>query len=139
MLTSSRQRSLPLSVAAAVLICCALALLSPAPLHAYNPRFAVGVPGASPEANWMPAKAVLRKVVHRKPVPFMPYAHVPDYLLVHVTETLECGHTLEIFPGVDPLIAQRRRCQECDRGEVLDVRKKPSGSVRVANVERKRA
>ena len=40
----------------------------------------------------MPAKAALKRVVHRKPVPYMPHAHVPQYLLVYVVETLERGH-----------------------------------------------
>ena len=87
----------------------------------------------------MPAKAALRRVVHRKPVPFRPYAHVPEYLLCHVTETLECGHTVEIFPQSDPLIAVRRRCQVCEEGEGEVVNKKPSVSVGISGVERKRA
>jgi hypothetical protein len=55
----------------------------------------------------------LQKVVHRKPVAFQPHAHVPDYLLCYVVETLACGHTLTTFPQSDPLIAVRRDCKDC--------------------------
>jgi hypothetical protein len=134
------QLRLPLSIAAAVLLFFTLVFLIPSRLHASNSPSAVGVQGASPEDHYMPAKATLRRVVHRKPVPFRPYAHVPEYLLCHVTETLECGHTLEIFPQADPLIAVRRRCQECD-GEQNPIAalKKPSGSVGIPSVRRERA
>lgn len=137
------QLRLPLSIAAAILICFTLAFVAPAPLRASNsPHPAVGVQGASPEASLkMPVKAALKRVVHRKPVPFMPYASEPKYLLVYVIESLECGHRVTVYPQADPLIAARRRCQECDGGEVIaiDALKKPSVSVRFANPERKRA
>ncbi len=84
----------------------------------------------------MQEKAALRKVVHRKPVPFMPYAHVPEYLLCFCVETLECGHTLQTHPQADPLIAVRRRCQLCG-GEKVSLAKKPSQSVRAVPVRSK--
>jgi len=56
---------------------------------------------------------MLQKVVNRKPVPFMPHKHVPDYLLCYVVETLACGHTLTVYPQTDALVAVRRDCQEC--------------------------
>lgn len=87
----------------------------------------------------MSHRAELRKVLHRKPVPFMPYAHVPRYLLVHVVETLECGHTLTTYPQSDPLIAVRRRCVNCDDNQVSGVPKKPSGSVRLRLVAERKA
>jgi hypothetical protein len=135
------QLELPLSIAASILICFALVLLAPARLQASNLRLVVGVPGASLEDNHVPAKATLQRVVHRKPVPYMPHAHVPEYLLVYVVETLECGHRVTVYPQADSLIASRRRCQECDGGEVIaiDALKKPSASVRIPNVERRRA
>ena len=54
----------------------------------------------------------LKKVVHRKPVPCH-HENAPTYLLVYVVETLECGHTLTIYPQADPLIAVRRDCKPC--------------------------
>jgi hypothetical protein len=90
----------------------------------------------------MPAKAVLRRVIHRRPVPFMPYAHVPKYLLAYCVETLECGHTLKTYPQADPLIAVRRRCDDCDSsGKVvsIDALRKPAASVDRVGAERKRA
>ena len=82
----------------------------------------------------MPAKSSLRKVVYRRPEPFMPYPNEPQYLVCFITETLECGHTLDVFPQSDPLIAVRRRCQECQ--DVVP--KKLPQSVRFVDV-RKRA
>ena len=86
-------------------------------------------------------KFAMRRVVFRKPVPFMPHVREPKYLLVYVIETLECGHTLRVFPQSDPLIARARHCQSCDEDEVtpIDVPKKPPESVRLPIVERKRA
>lgn len=55
----------------------------------------------------------LVQVVHRKPVPYRPYEHVPDYLLCYVIETLACGHQLTTYPAADPLIAVRRDCKDC--------------------------
>jgi hypothetical protein len=133
---------LPLSIAAAVLAVFSLTLVCPVPLHASNPAFVVGVRGASPEASFeMPAKTTLRRVVHRKPVPYMPHAHVPKYLLVYVVETLECGHRVTVYPQADALIAVRRRCQDCDGGEVVPINsaKKPSVSVSFSNQQRKGA
>lgn len=144
LLNSRPQLRLPLSIAASLLISVALVLVSPMPSRAASPAQSsccpiVEVTSASLEDNPMPAKAVLRKVVHRRLVPFIPYAHVPDYIFCHVVETLECGHTVEIFPQADPLIAQRRRCHDCDELPMLQAPKKPSVSVRLMNVERKRA
>jgi len=89
----------------------------------------------------MPAKATLRKVVHRKPEPFMPNASEPNYLLCFITETLECGHTLTVFPQTDPLIAQRRRCTECAPHEVVSIAfgKKPVRGVALPGAVRKPA
>jgi len=142
LLTSRRQLPLPLSIAAALLICFLLTLVCPLSLHASNPAFAVGVRSASPEASFeMPAKAALKRVVHRKPVPYMPHASEPKYLLVYVTELLECGHRVTVYPQADALIAVRRRCPECDDGKVVSIEsaKKPSVSVRSVNPEKKRA
>lgn len=137
------QLQLPLSIAASILIVLALAF-APSRLYAYNPRLAVGVQGASPQENLMPAKAALQRVVVRKPVPYMPHAHVPTYLLCYVVETLECGHDVTTYPQSDPLIAKYRRCQKCDANRVvpIDVSKKPPVSVQFSNVPstgRKRA
>jgi hypothetical protein len=111
------------SVAAVLLV--ALTLVFPHVSHAYASNTSFGVQGAcSGESALTPAKTALRKVVHRRPVPFRPYAHVPEYLLVYCVETLECGHTVETHPQADPLIAVRRRCQECDR-EVVSIRSAP--------------
>ncbi len=57
---------------------------------------------------------MLQKVVHRHPVPFQPHAHVPEYLLCYVVETLSCGHKVTTYPAADPLIAVRRDCKHCD-------------------------
>jgi len=59
-------------------------------------------------------KPMLQKVVHRKPVAFCPYPHVPDYLLVYVVESLSCGHKVTTYPQADPLIAVRRDCHKCE-------------------------
>jgi len=136
MLTSRR---LPISVAAALLIFFSLALLNPDRLHASNPVSVVEVQGALPQEKVLPAKATLQRVVHRKPVPFMPHEREPQYLLVYVVESLECGHTVTVYPQADPLIAQRRRCLDCDGGEVEAAQKKPSASVRLVHLEKKRA
>jgi hypothetical protein len=141
LLSRRSQLPLPLSIAAALLIFFTLAFLTPAPLEAYNARFIAGVQGASPaEVNQMPAKAILKRVVHRKPVPYMPHATEPQYLLCYVVETLECGHSVTVYPQADPLIAPRRRCQECGGNlVVMEGTRKPSASVRFSNVEKKRA
>jgi hypothetical protein len=114
-------------IAAAILLCSVLTLISAFNSPAYAlPGPSVGSTRGVLRGNALtPAKTVLRKVVHRKPVPFRPYTHVPEYLLVYCVETLECGHTVETHPQADPLIAVRRRCQECDRKVVsIDVGKK---------------
>jgi len=88
----------------------------------------------------MPNPRSLRLVVFRKPIPYRPYEHVPDYLLAYVIETLECGHSLTIYPGEhEPLIAKRRACPECSGyyGALPLTPKKPVQSVSVAE-ERKR-
>ncbi len=68
---------------------------------------------------------MLQKVTHRKPVPFQPHAHIPEYLLAYVVETLACGHQLTIYPQADSLIAVRRDCPQCG----LPVPKKKPYSV----------
>ena len=76
---------------------------------------------------------VLRVVTSRKPKAFQPNPEqAPSYLVAYVTETLECGHKLDVnfIENVEPLIAKRRSCQEC---ATLN-KKKPSQSVR--NVRR---
>lgn len=86
------------------------------------------VSAASPDSAKFRAMSarVLRLVTLRVPKAHMPHAHVPSYLLAYVTETLECGHTLDFFPVADPLIARRRNCPQC-----ADVsQKKPVQSVR---------
>jgi len=88
----------------------------------------------------MPAKATLSRVVHRKPEPFMPFAQLPEYLLCFVTETLECGHELTIFPQCDPLIAHYRRCHACEPNVIsIAGMKKPVRAVGIAELEKKRA
>ena len=56
----------------------------------------------------------LRLVTLRTPKAHRPHDHVPEYLLCYVVETLECGHTLTVYPQADPLIARRRVCHECE-------------------------
>ena len=76
--------------------------------------------GASPQEPFVsPAKAVLRLVVSRKPVPYCFYPEREDalnFLGAYVVETLECGHSVEHFfnPPVESLIAKRRRCAQCE-------------------------
>lgn len=84
-------------------------------------------------------KFALRKVVHRRPRPFVPHASAPKYLACYVTETLECGHTLDVFPQSDPLIAVRRHCQRCDELKVvsIDEARKPPLSVRLEVVKKR--
>lgn len=82
----------------------------------------------------MPTSNVLSAVVLRQPKAHIPHAHVPDYILIHVVEHLECGHQLTVYPQADPLIARRRVCHECS-GHVGalplgSVPKKPAQSVR---------
>lgn len=57
----------------------------------------------------------MQKVVRRRPVPHQPDPKGnPAYILVYIEETLECGHTLDVFPGeLEPLIARRRSCHQC--------------------------
>jgi hypothetical protein len=74
----------------------------------------------------MPNLRLLRLVIERKPVPFMPYPKNPEYLLAYCTETLECGHKFDFYPQADKLIARRRNCPEC----VALPKKKPAQSVR---------
>lgn len=121
-------------VAAAILVGCLLTLFSVPSSRAYASCWSsVASQGACSGVNSLtPAKVVLRKVVHRKPVAFRPHAHVPEYLLVYCVETLECGHTLTTFPQADPLIAVRRRCGDCDS---VGVPKKPPMSVKLSRLE----
>lgn len=75
--------------------------------------------GASPRKALMPqGKSVLRLVVSRKPVAACLYPEREDalnFLNAYVVETLECGHSVEMFfnPPVEALIAKRRRCMRC--------------------------
>jgi len=92
------------------------------------------------QPNWgdvasrlMPDRS-LRLVVLRKPIPFMPSAKNPQYLLAYCTETFECGHKVDFFPYADLLIAKRRNCAEC----AANSQKKPNQSVG-ASTKRKRA
>jgi hypothetical protein len=58
----------------------------------------------------------LKKVVHRKPVPFLLFPEREDraeYLGVYCVETLECGHRVHTFPQADALVAQKRDCKDC--------------------------
>jgi hypothetical protein len=94
----------------------------------------------------MPAKAVLRRVTHRKPVPFLLHPEREsedraDFLGVYVVETLECSHTVTTYPEADPLIAKYRRCNKCDGGSVISIstRKGPSSVDGSLGDERKRA
>lgn len=75
----------------------------------------------------------LRLVTLRTPKAHRPHDHVPEYILIYVVETLECGHTLTVYPQSDPLIAKRRFCHECQgllNSSSLP-QKKPSTSVAV--------
>ena len=82
--------------------------------------------GASPrKASMSPARNVLRLVVSRKPVAFCQFPGREDalnFLAAYVVETLECGHVVHQFynPPVDPLIAKRRRCSECQPTNVME-------------------
>jgi hypothetical protein len=80
----------------------------------------------------MPTSNVLSAVVLRQPKAHIPHAHVPEYILIHVIEHLECGHKLTVYPQADPLIARRRLCPECSGhvGALPLVPKKPVQSVR---------
>ena len=79
-----------------------------------NVTKSIVVSAAEPDsAKFRAMTRALRLVTLRVPKAHMPYAHVPDYLLAYVTETLECGHQLDFFPTSDPLIARRRNCPEC--------------------------
>lgn len=60
---------------------------------------------------------MIQKVVHRRPVPYQPHAHVPKYLLCYIVETLECGHQRYAYPPADPLIAKYRKCHKCSSEE----------------------
>jgi hypothetical protein len=94
---------------------------------------AVLVQGASPRSVFLSWKAVLRKVVHRKPIPFLQHPEhefAKDFLGVYVVETLECNHQLTTFPQADPLVAVRRRCNECEEKVVpISAPKKGPSSV----------
>jgi hypothetical protein len=93
------------------------------------------------------AKAVLRLVVCRKPVPYLMHPEREDaakFLGSYVVETLECGHKVHQFfnPPVESLIAKRRRCRECDEAEqVVEItagkKKPPQGVARPFYVPKK--
>lgn len=80
-----------------------------------------------------PLQRVLGRVVKK--------LYEPDAVLgtrmvsAHVLEKLECGHTRDAYPEVDPLIARYRKCGVCARDESMPEPrplKKPVQSVRVA-------
>lgn len=127
----------------------ALPALDESPLLARNiSPFAAAIQGASPQEGPMPqAKAVLRRVLCRKPVPFCIFPDRDDalsFLSAYMVETLECGHQLDTFfnPPVETLTAKYRRCRECDEAEkAIEIgsgKKKPAASVGIAATERKR-
>jgi len=56
-------------------------------------------------------RAPLRLVNFRKPIGAIVGE---NKVLIHVEETLECGHQVDVHPGEhEALIARRRRCHEC--------------------------
>lgn len=66
--------------------------------------------------HWGLERLRLKKVVHRKPVPFLLHPDREDaarYLGVYCVETLECGHKVHTYPRVDALTATRRDCKDC--------------------------
>ena len=76
---------------------------------------------------------IQRLVVARKLHPHQPDKKNPNYILIYVTETLDCGHELTVYPGDDePLVAKRRVCHQCQGcwGSLLLKPKKPARSVR---------
>jgi hypothetical protein len=59
-------------------------------------------------------KPDFKKVVRRKPVPFVPHPTDPKHLLYYVEEELECGHTVTVHPtGAETFTARKRSCYEC--------------------------
>src|SRR6266536_5582267 len=71
--------------------------------------------GATEAEEWqeIPLRMNNRKlclVVSRKPIPFQPDPNNSQYMLVYVTEKLDCGHELTVYPQADPLVARRRLC-----------------------------
>jgi hypothetical protein len=114
--------------------------------------FVVAVQGASPQESPMPLwpKAVLRRVLSRKPMPFSAFPDRPDalnFLRCYMVETLECGHRVETYfnPPVDNLTAKYRRCKKCDEAanviEITAGKKKPPvsvGTVAARKVEREK-
>jgi hypothetical protein len=92
-------------------------------------------------------KAVLRRVVCRKPVAFCAFPEREDalnFLQAYMVESLECGHRVSTFfnPPVENLTAKYRRCRECDEaGKIIEItagKKKPPVSVEIAAPERQR-
>jgi hypothetical protein len=75
------------------------------------------------------SQCALRLVTLRTPKAHRPHDHVPDYILVYVVETLECGHSLTVYPQGDPLIAKRRLCPACEELISALPPKKPCKSV----------
>jgi hypothetical protein len=92
------------------------------------PRYLLSDAGNEVQVRLMPNLRLLRLVIQRKPIPFMPYPKNPQYLLAYCTELLECGHQVDFFPQADPLIARRRSCPDC----AALPQKKPVQSVRSA-------
>ncbi|HEX3941556.1 MAG TPA: hypothetical protein VHX11_08760 [Acidobacteriaceae bacterium] len=77
-----------------------------------------------------PYRAPLRIVTFRKPTGH-PHPSEPSLISISVRETLECGHKVTVFPGEhEPLIAKRRRCQECAAAVIVASPKKPVQSER---------
>ncbi len=94
--------------------------------------------GATEVEEWqeIPCRMNKRKlclVVARKPVPFQPDPRNSQYILVYVTEQLDCGHELTVYPQTDPLVARRRLCPGC----ATPTARKPAQSV--AATESKKA
>lgn len=84
------------------------------------------------------SQRALRLVTLRTPKAYRPHDHVPEYLLVYVVETLECGHTLTVYPQGDPLIAKRRICRACQgllNSSVLPPKKPVQSEKDVQKVE----
>lgn len=81
------------------------------------------------EVEFRPSMArALRVVVARKVRPIWPYKEThPEYVLVAVTEELDCGHELDVYPKIDPLIAKRRNCEKCSSLPHLPLKKPAKG------------
>jgi hypothetical protein len=61
----------------------------------------------------------LRRVIDRRVVP-----------LHYVRETLECGHTADVYDG-DPLISKHRHCEKCAKAVLEPPKKQPVAVPRI--------